>query len=156
MQYNSPLSAVSMWMTFSVQIACGYVLTCILSALSSSHRVRLRLWTSFLLLTVSSWIFLSVPTPAGRSVEIPILVAPARSVPSWSWPVSDSLVNDLDRLGAWVAWIYLSVITVLLLQLLAKRLWLGLTLRNRQDPSPELLVLFGELCQEMEARRCQL
>src|SRR2546421_11206873 len=100
MQYTSPLSAVSMW-TFSVQIACGYVLTHILSALFHSHRVRLRLWTCFLFLTVSSWIFLSVPTTAGRSVEIPTLAVQEISAPHWSWPVSDSLVNDLDRLGAW-------------------------------------------------------
>src|SRR6202521_4358872 len=157
MPYNSPLSAVSMWITFSVQIACGYVLARILSALFRSHRVRLRLWTCFLLLTVSGWIFLSAPIPAGRSIEVPTVAAQQSSAPHWSWPVSDSLdKDDMDRLGAWAAWIYLSVVTILLLQLLAKRLRLDLILRNRQEPSPELLVIFGTLCREMGVRRCQL
>jgi beta-lactamase regulating signal transducer with metallopeptidase domain len=156
MTYNSPLSAVSMWMTLFVQIACGYLLTRILCALFRSHSVRLRLWTCFLLLTVSGWIFLSVPVPAGRSLEIPTLVAQVSSAPHWSWPVSNSLVQELDRLGSWTTWIYLSILTISLLQLLAKRLRLDLLLRNRQDPSPELLLLFGALCREMKVRRCQL
>src|SRR3981189_851553 len=107
MPYSSPLSAVSMWITFSVQIACGYVLTRILSALFRSHRVRLRLWTCFLLLTFSAWIYLSAPMPAGRSIEIPNVATQPSSLPHLSWPVSDSLVKDLDRLGTWAAWIYL-------------------------------------------------
>jgi beta-lactamase regulating signal transducer with metallopeptidase domain len=156
MPYNSPLSAVSMWITFSVQIACGYVLTRILSALFRSHRVRLRLWTCFLLLTVFGWIFLSAPVPAGRSMEVPPVATQQGSVPRLFWPVSDSLGKDLDQLGAWAAWIYLSVVTILLLQLLAKRLRLDLILRNRQEPSPELMAIFGKLCREMAVRRCQL
>src|ERR1700730_11917350 len=121
MPYNSPLSAVSMWITFSVQITCGYVLTRILSALFRSHRIRLRLWTCFLLLTVSGWIFLSAPIPAGRSIGVPTVGAQQASAPHVSWPVSDSSVKALERLGALAAWIYLSVVTILLLQLLAKR-----------------------------------
>src|SRR6267143_256170 len=156
MPYNSPLSAVSMCITFSVQIACGYVLTRILAALFRSHRVRLRLWTCFLLLTVSGWIFLSAPRPAGRSIEVPPVATQQSSVPRLSWPVSDSWGRDLDRLSAWAAWIYLSVVTILLLQLLAKRLRLDLILRNRQAPSPELMAIFGTLCREMEVQRCQL
>ena len=101
MPYNSPLSAVSLWITFSVQIACGYVLTRILSALFRSHRVRLRLWTCFVLLTVSGWIFLLAPIPAGRSVDVPAVAAQQGSAPRLSWPVSDSLGKDLDRMGAW-------------------------------------------------------
>jgi hypothetical protein len=66
------------------------------------------------------------------------------------------LVKDLDRLGTWAAWIYLSVVTILLVQLLAKRLRLDLVLRSRQEPSPELLAIFGTLCREMEVQRCQL
>jgi Zn-dependent protease with chaperone function len=145
-----------MWITFSVQIACGYVLTRILSALFRSHRVRLRLWTCFLLLTVFGWIFLSAPLPAGRSIEVPPVATQQSSVPRLSWPVSDSLGKDLDRLDPWAAWIYLSLVTILLLQLLAKRLRLDLILRNRQEPSPELMAIFGTLCREMEVQRCQL
>src|ERR1700704_5795000 len=142
MPYNSPLSAVSVWITFSAQIACGYVLTRILSALFRSHRVRLRLWTCFLLLSVLGWIFLSAPMPADRSIEVPNVATQPSSLPHLSWPVTDSLVQDLDRLGTWAAWIYLSVVTILLVQLLAKRLRLDLVLRSRQEPSPELLAIF--------------
>jgi beta-lactamase regulating signal transducer with metallopeptidase domain len=156
MPYNSPLSAVSVWITFSVQIACGYVLTRILSALFRTHQLRLRLWTIFLLLTVSGWIFVSAPIPAGSSIEVPTLATQQSSAQHFSWPVSDSWVRDLDRMGAWTGWIYLSVVAILLLQLLAKRLRLNLTLRNRQAPSAELLVIFGTLCREMQVRRCQL
>src|ERR1700682_4348597 len=140
MPYNSPLSAVSVWITFSVQIACGYVLTRILSALFRTHQLRLRLWTIFLLLTVSGWIFVSAPIPAGSSIEVPTLATQQSSAQHFSWPVSDSWVRDLDRMGTWTGWIYLSVVAILLLQLLAKRLRLNLTLRNRQAPSAELLV----------------
>jgi beta-lactamase regulating signal transducer with metallopeptidase domain len=156
MPYNSPLSAVSVWITFSVQIACGYVLARILSALFRTHQLRLRLWTIFLLLTVSGWIFVSAPIPAGSSIEVPTLATQQSSAQHFSWPVSDSWVRDLDRMGAWTGWIYLSIVAILLLQLLAKRLRLNLTLRNRQAPSAELLVIFGTLCREMQVRRCQL
>src|SRR4030081_1725933 len=121
MPYNSPLSAVSMWITFSVQIACGYVLARILSALFRSHRVRLRLWTCFLLLTVSGWIFLSAPMTAGRTIEVPTVGPQQLSPPRVSWQVSDAPVKDFERLGAWATWIYLAVATILLLQLVAKR-----------------------------------
>src|ERR1700730_7123830 len=154
MPYNSPLSAVSMWITFSVQIACGYVLSRILSALFRSHWVRLRLWTWFILLTVSGWIFLLTPIPGGWSAEVPSLFA--QQSPHLSWPVSDSLVKDLDRIGEWTIRIYLSLVTVLLLQLFAKHWRLDLILRNRRAPSPELLEIFGTLCQEIEGQRCQL
>jgi len=156
MPYNSPLSAVSMWITFSVQIACGYVLTRILSALFRSHRIRLRLWTCFLLLTVSGWIFLSAPVTAGRSIEVPTVGAQQVSPPRVSWPVSDPSVKALEQMGTWAVWIYLSVVTILLLQLFARRLRLDLLLRNRKEPSPELLLIFNALCRKMEVRRCQL
>jgi beta-lactamase regulating signal transducer with metallopeptidase domain len=156
MAYNSPFFAVSTWMTFFVQIACGYLLTFVLAALFRSHRVRLRLWTCFLLVTVFGWIFLSVPTPAGRPRDVPTLAAQVNSAPHWSWPVSNSLVPRLERLGAWATWIYLLILTISLLQLLAKRLRLDLLLRNRQYPSPELLLLFDTLCQEMKVRGCEL
>jgi beta-lactamase regulating signal transducer with metallopeptidase domain len=156
MPYNSPLSAVSMWITFSVQIACGYVLACILSALFRSHRIRLRLWTCFLLLAVFGWLFLWAPIPAGRPIDVPTVGVQQVSPPRVSWPVSDSSVKELERLGTWAAWIYLAVVAVLLIQLLARRMRLYFILRNRKEPSPELLMIFDGLCQEMEVRRCQL
>jgi BlaR1 peptidase M56 len=156
MIHNSPLAAVSICVTFFVQIACGYLLTRALSVLFRSHRFRLRLWTCFLVLTVWGWIFLSVPAPASRSTTIPILAAQEGPAPQWSWAVGDSLAKDLDRLEVWAVWIYLSILSIFLLQLLVKRLRLHLLLRNRQEPSPELLFLFGALCQEMKVRRCQL
>ena len=118
---HSPLSAVSTWMTFFVQIACGYLLTRVLSALCRSHQVRLRLWTSFLLLTVSGWIFLSVPRPVVGSAAIFTPVAQGTMPTHWSWTLSNSWVQALDRLGIWAAWIYGVVLAVLLLQLLAQR-----------------------------------
>jgi hypothetical protein len=56
----------------------------------------------------------------------------------------------------WAAWIYVSVLAILLLQLLAQRLRLDLLLRNRQEASPELRSQFGALCRDMGVRRCRL
>ncbi|HEY4783072.1 MAG TPA: hypothetical protein VIH54_14735, partial [Chthoniobacterales bacterium] len=153
---HSPLSAVSTWMTFFVQIACGYLLTRILSALCRSHQVRLRLWTSFLLLTVSGWIFLSVPRPVGGSAAIFTPVAQGTMPTHWSWTLSSSWVQALDSLGMWAAWIYVSVLAVLLLQLLVQRVRLDLLLRNRQEASPELRSVFGALCRDLGVRHCRL
>jgi beta-lactamase regulating signal transducer with metallopeptidase domain len=153
---NSPLATVSTCLTFFVQIACGYLLTRALSVLFRSHRFRLRLWTGFLALTLVGWIFLSVPAPATRSAKLPILVAQPGSTPQWSWQVGDSLAKELDRLEVWAVWIYLSILSTLLLQLLVKRLRLFLLLRGRREPSPELVSLFDALCEEMKVRRCQL
>lgn len=153
---HSPLSAVSTWITFFVQIACGYLLTRILSALCRSHRVRLRVWTFFLLLTVAGWIFLSVSEPIAESVAIPVPAAQATVPTHWSWTLSNSWVQALDRLGMWAAWIYLSILAVLLLQLLVQRVRLDLLLRNRQEACPELRSVFGGLCQDLGVRHCRL
>jgi beta-lactamase regulating signal transducer with metallopeptidase domain len=153
---NSPLAAVSTWVTFFVQIACGYLLTRALSVLFRSHRFRLRLWTGFLVVSVWGWIFLSLPAPASRSANLPIIAAQQVPTPQWSWQVGDSLAKGLDRLEVWAVWIYLSILSILLLQLLVKRLRLYFLLRNRQEPSPELLSLFDALCEEMKVRRGQL
>jgi beta-lactamase regulating signal transducer with metallopeptidase domain len=153
---HSPLSAVSTWMTFFVQIACGYLLTRVLSALCRSHQVRLRLWTSFLLLTVSGWIFLSVPRPVVGSAAIFTPVAQGTMPTHWSWTLSSSWVQALDSLGMWAAWIYVSVLAVLLLQLLVQRVRLDLLLRNRQEVSPELRSVFGALCRDLGVRHCRL
>jgi beta-lactamase regulating signal transducer with metallopeptidase domain len=152
---HSPLSAVSTWMTFFVQIACGYLLTRILSALCRSHQVRLRLWTFFLLLTVSGWIFVSAPRPVGGSAAISTS-AQGTMPTQWSWTLSNSWVQALDRLGIWAAWIYASVLVLLLLQLLVQRVRLDLLLRNRQEASPELRSLFASLCRDLGVRRCRL
>jgi beta-lactamase regulating signal transducer with metallopeptidase domain len=153
---HSPLSAVSMWITFFVQIACGYLLTRILSALCRSHQVRLRLWTSFLLLTASGWIFVSVPRPVAGSVATPTAAVQETMATHWSWPLSNSWIQALDRLGIWAAWIYGVALAVLLLQLLAQRLRLDLLLRNREDASPELRSLFGALCRDLGVRHCRV
>jgi beta-lactamase regulating signal transducer with metallopeptidase domain len=116
----------------------------------------LRLWTFFLLLTVAGWIFLSVSQPTGGSVAISAPGAQATIPTHWSWTVNNFWVQALDRLGLWAAWIYLSVLTVFLLQLLAQRVQLDLLLRNRQDASPELRSLFAALCRDMGVRRCRL
>jgi beta-lactamase regulating signal transducer with metallopeptidase domain len=153
---HSPLSAVSMWITFFVQIACGYLLTHILSALCRSHRVRLRLWTSFLLLTVAGWFFLSVSEPIGGSIASSAPAAQATMPAHWSWTLSNTWVQVLDKLGMWAAWIYVSILAVLLLQLLVQRARLDLLLRNHQEASPELRSLFAALCRDMGVRRCRL
>jgi beta-lactamase regulating signal transducer with metallopeptidase domain len=153
---SSPLAAVSICVTFFVQIACGYLLTRALSVLFRSHRFRLRLWTAFLVLALGGWIFLSVPAPSTGSTKLPILAAQEVPTPHWSWLVGDSLAKDLDRLEVWAVWIYLSILSISLLQLLVKRLRLYFLLRNRQEPSSELLFLFDDLCRELEVRRCRL
>lgn len=153
---HSPLSAVSSWITFFIQIACGYLFTGVLSALCRNHRVRLRLWTSFLLITVAGWIFLSVSGPGGGSVSVSASAAQAAMPLHWSWTLNNSRFQALVRVGLWAAWIYLSVLAVLLLQLLAQRVRLDFLLRNRQDASSELRTLFGSLCRDMGVRRCRL
>jgi beta-lactamase regulating signal transducer with metallopeptidase domain len=156
MTYNSPLSVLSTGITFFVQTACGCLLTQALCALLRSHRVRLYLWTCFLLLTIAGWVFLFIPAPVRSPVEVPVLATQASPSPHWAWPLSDAWISPIDKLESWALPTYLLVLAIFLVQLLVKRLRLELLLRSRQDPGPELLLLFGRLCQEMKLRHCQL
>jgi beta-lactamase regulating signal transducer with metallopeptidase domain len=153
---NSPLAILSTGITFVIQIACGYLLTRFLCALSRSPQVRLFLWTCFLLLTVVGWVSLFIPAPVRLPVNGSLMATHASLAPHLSFPLTDSWILRVGKLESWALPTYFVVLVIFFLQLLMKRLRLELLLRRRHQAAPELLSLFAKLCEEMKVQNCQL
>jgi beta-lactamase regulating signal transducer with metallopeptidase domain len=155
---DTNLTAISTWMTYFVQIALGYLTTRGLCALIHSHRIRLRLWGCFLLLTTAGWTIFGVQVSADSSVpltngSLPVIANRGQ----WGvWPVSGSWAGHLAWVGPWTWRLYLSIVIIFMLQLLWKSLRLRSFLRAGQTPSEEVSLLFQRLCREMKVRRCEL
>ena len=156
MLLDSPLSAMSTWMTYIVQVAFAHLVIWGVSSFVRSPRLRLRMWGGFLFTAVAYWILLCVPAGTGAPMKA-AGVGAASSLPmGWSWAVPESLTARMGALPAWTAAIYIVIFAVLLLQMALKAWGLNSFLRTGQRPSRELNRTFQELCDEMEVSGCVL
>ena len=155
---DTTLSAVSIWMTYFVQIALAYLTTRGVCKLIHSPRIRLRLWGCFLFLTIAGWTIVGVHVSAGSSVFLTIgSVHVTGKRGQWGyWPVSGSWAGHLAWVEPWTWRLYLSMVIICMFQLVWKAMRLRSFLRTGQPPSEEVGLLFRRLCREMKVSRCDL
>src|ERR1700758_269213 len=157
MLLHDPLSAVSIWVTYGLQISLGYLVVWGLCRLTHNPRIRLRLWGCFLFVTVAVWI-VCISQPAGLRVTMPAVSLHVPGAPPLTgvWAVEAEWAPRLSWLGARIGWFYLAIFAVLALQLWVKSLSLRVFLRNGEAPALDLQSLFEKLCAEMGTAGCSL
>jgi beta-lactamase regulating signal transducer with metallopeptidase domain len=154
----SPLTSVSAFLSYLVQITFAYLAASLACALIRSPRIRLRAWAALLLFTVARWLMLcsaaraAVPAPlAAFGVHVPNAAGF-----DWSWPVMESWAPYLATLPVWWTRFYVAILAIALLQLFWTWLRLQSLLCSGESPSPALHALFQSLCRETKVRRCRI
>lgn len=158
MPLTNPLAAVSIWMTYLIQVAFAYLAVWGLSLLVRNAAVRLKMWGCFLAVATSYWTYLSIlhGSPAGASAGNVAGVTPQRFVPGWSWAIPQSVADHLARFSIWVLIAYAAIVVILLLHSVAKSWALRRFLRTGCDAPSDVNSVFYELCRELRVSRCRL
>jgi D-alanyl-D-alanine endopeptidase (penicillin-binding protein 7) len=158
MWLDSSLASVSLWITYSLQVVFSYLMTLCICAFIQSPRTRVRIWGCFLLLAISAWLFLWVPGQAGGPFHLSSRSAslPAISDLHVALPVKSLWAAYVTRVAPTACGLYVFLVLVSLLHLLLKSVQLKAVLRQTQQPSPQLLILFRRLCLQLRVGRCEL
>src|SRR5438105_3792887 len=151
MWFDSSLAGLSLWITYSLQVIFGYVMTLCLCAFVPNPRTRVRIWGCFLFLTIAAWLILCVPTPVGGPVHFAFRpeTLPALSDLHATLPIERQYSFYFTKF-ALLAWrFYLVCLGLSLLHLLVKSAQLKVLLRQTQPPSSHLELLFRRLCTQL-------
>ena len=146
-------------LTFILKVTAGFVLSLALACLLPNPRHRFLIWLGFLLGAGLAWVDLL----AGEMVSIlsaawrgAILVGATTSEAREHLTVPASWGVWIARLTLFLAAIYVAVAVTLLARQVYKHLRLRAWLKEGQQPSPELRLVFQRLCREFNIRRCRL
>ncbi len=156
MSSEAALAFASLWLTYLIRSAGAYLLLWVLCRLIQNSHVRFRLCGIFLGGMVAAWLgLLLLPSLlalfASDSNALPIVAAP-----HWSWPLNSALVPPLTTVLSRAPWVYVAVLTLLLLQSCGPFWQLRALLRASQPPAEPLSFLFELIRSGTKAPRCEL
>jgi beta-lactamase regulating signal transducer with metallopeptidase domain len=156
MSSDAALAFVSLWLTYLLRSVGAYLLLWVLCRLIHHPQLRFRLCGIFLGGMVAAWLGLLLLT----SLSVPFTSNSTSSAilshSYWSWPLNPALVPPLATVLSRVPWIYVIILTLLLLQFCARFRQLRAFLRASQPPSESLSVLFELIRSGTKAPRCEL
>ncbi len=158
MGFDSSLVGLSLWITYSLQVVFGYLMTLGICVFIRNPRTRVRMWGCFLLVTISAWLFLWFPALSGGPFHFSFRSAslPPISDLHVALPVKSLWASYVTKLAPTAWGLYVFLLLVSLLHLLFKSVQLKAVLRRTQQPSPQLQVLFRRLCLQLRINRCEL
>ena len=156
MSSEAALAFASLWLTYLIRSLGAYLLLWILCRLIQSSHVRFRLCWIFLGGMVAAWLgLLLLPSLstllASDSAPLPIV-----ATPHWLWPLNSALVPALTAVLSRAPWVYLTVLTLLLLKFCSPFWQLRILLRTSQPPPEALSFLFELIRSGTKAPRCEL
>jgi beta-lactamase regulating signal transducer with metallopeptidase domain len=156
MSSEAALAFMSLWLTYLLRSVGAYLLLWVLCRLIHHPQLRFRLCGVFLGGMVATWFgLLLLPSPsalfASDNVRLPIVASPY-----WSWPLNPALAPSLATVLSRVPWIYVTILTLLLLQFCTRFRQLRAFLRASQPPSESLSFLFESIRSGTKAPRCEL
>ncbi len=158
MWFYSSLAGLSLWITYSLQLVLGYVMTLCLLAFVPNARTRVRMWGCFLFLTVAAWIILWIPARVSSPLHFAFRsqALPALSELHMTLPIQSHYASYVTKFAS-AAWrFYLLCVGLSLLHLLVKSVQLKGLLRQTQNPSSHLELLFRRLCLQLGLQHCKL
>jgi beta-lactamase regulating signal transducer with metallopeptidase domain len=146
----------SLWFTYVLQSAAGYMLLWLLCRFVRDPKFRFRLWGVFLAGMVTAWLGLLLLFRLSASVASVSAAIPGASETHWSWTLNFDLTPHLSTILSGLCWTYVAVLALFLLSFGA-RLWqLRTLLWTSQPASDSLSSLFESVRTGIQAPRCEL
>jgi beta-lactamase regulating signal transducer with metallopeptidase domain len=157
MWFDSSLAGLSLWITYFLQVVCGYVMTLCICAFIQNPRNRVRVWGCFFFLTIAAWLMLWVPVQAGGPIPLGFRgsLRPLSDL-HVALPVKGRWVSYVSKFAPMAWGLYLFLLAVSLLHFFLKSAQLKAVLRQTQQPSSQLRLLFRRLCHQLRIKRCEL
>jgi beta-lactamase regulating signal transducer with metallopeptidase domain len=146
----------SLWFTYVLQSAAGYILLWLLGRFVRDPQFRFRLCGVFLGGMVAAWLGLLLLSGLSAPVS-PVSATPAVvSEAHWSWTLNFALTPRFSTILSGFFWAYAAILTLFLLSFCA-RFWQLRTLLRASRPAGESLSsLFDSVRACIQAPRCEL
>jgi beta-lactamase regulating signal transducer with metallopeptidase domain len=146
----------SLWFTYVLQSAAGYVLLSLLCRFVRDPQFRFWLRGFFLGGMVAAWLGLLLLSSLSGPVS-PVSAAPAGvSGTHWSWTLNFAITPFFSRVLSGLRWAYASILTLFLLSFCARFWQLRALLRTSRPASESLSSLFESVRSCSQTPRCEL
>jgi beta-lactamase regulating signal transducer with metallopeptidase domain len=157
MWFDSSLAGLSLWITYSLQVVFGYVMTLCICAFIQTPRTRARVWGCFFFLTIAAWLMLWVPVQAGGPIPFALRgsLRPLSDL-HVALPVKGRWASYVSKFAPTVWGLYLFLLVVSFMHSFLESAQLKAMLRQIQQPSSQLQLLFRRLCLQLRVKRCEL
>lgn len=146
----------SLWGTYLLQSAAGYILVWLMCRFVRDPKFRFRLWGLFLGGMVAAWLGLLLLSRLSASTASPGAVYPDFSEPHRSWTLNFDLTPHFSTILSGLCWIYVVVLVLFLMSFCVRFLQLRILFRTSQPASDSLSSLFESLRARIQAPQCEL
>jgi len=156
MSSETASALLSLWFTYVLQAAAGYVLLWLLCRVVRDPKFRFLLWGIFLGVMVAAWSGLLLLSRVSASVASVSAAFPGVSQTHGSWTINFDLTPHFSTILSGLCLTYATVLALFLLSFCA-RLWqLRTLLRTSRPASDSLSSLFESVRTGIQAPRCEL
>jgi beta-lactamase regulating signal transducer with metallopeptidase domain len=160
MSSDAAIELASLWLTYLIRSSGAYLLLWVLCRLIQNSHLRFRLYGIFLGGIVAAWLGLLLTSLSvvftSNSTSPAIVPHPLVPHPYRSWPLNPALAPFLAAFLPRARWIYVPVLTFLLLQF-CTHLWQLRTFLRASQPATETLSFLLELVRsETNGPRCEV
>jgi beta-lactamase regulating signal transducer with metallopeptidase domain len=146
----------SLWFTYLLQSATGYVLLWLLCRFVRDPQFRFRICGIFLGAMVAAWLGLLLLSGLAAPVSPASAARAGVSETHWPWTLNLALTPRFATILAILCWAYVAILALFLLRFCA-RFWRLRTLLRASLPASETLsALFESVRLSIEAPRCEL
>ena len=146
----------SLWFTYVLQSAAGYVLLWLLCRFVRDPQFRFRLCGVFLGGMVAAWLGLLLLS--GLSAPVSPVSAPAAGVSAtyWLWTLNFALTPRFSTILSGFFWVYAAILTLFLLSFCARFWQLKTLVRTSRPASDSLSLFFDSVRSSIQAPQCEL
>ena len=145
----------SLWFTYVLQSAAGYMLLWLLCRFVRDPKFRFSCADSFLGGMVAAWLGLLMLFRLSASVASVIAAFPGVSETHRSWTLDFDLTPHLSTILSGLCWTYVAVLALFLLSFCAQFWQLRTLLRTSQPASDSLSSLFESVRTGIQAPQCE-
>ena len=146
----------SMWFTYVLQSAAGYMLLWLLCRFVRDPKFRFRLWGVFLGGMVAAWLGLLLLSRLSASTGSVSEAFRGVSETHRSWTFNFALTPHFSTILAGLCWTYVGVLALFLLSFCARFWHLRTLLRTSQPASDSLSSLFESVRTGIQVPQCEL
>jgi len=156
MSRETASAIASLWLTYVLQSAAGYMLLCLLCRFVRDPQFRFRIRGVFLGGMVAAWLGLLLQSRLSPPVSSVGAALVGVSETHWPWTLNFGLTPRFLAILSGLGWAYAAVLSLFLLSFCARFWQLRTLLRASRPPSESLSTLFESVRSSIHAPRCEL
>jgi len=156
MRSETASALLSLWFTYVLQSAAGYMFLWLLCRFVRDPKFRFRLRGVFLGGMAAAWLGLLLLFRLSASVASVSPASAGVSETHWSWTLNFDFTSRLPTILSGLCWTYVAVLALFLLSFCAGFWELRTLLRTSQPASDSLSSLFESVRAGIQAPRCEL